>query len=168
MKIKIPKKWMGAKGRFVLQYQWWRGPIIIRKGPSRQQWILWLDNTPYVSDSDPASGSATLTKASFDDKWRDKGRSAADEVPPQTDLNPTKATPSWVRIVDEGTYEIIDEEPLFKKIRFNGNLLKGLWIMTREDPRTEIWVLERTETVTLSFTSRRVYSEGHVDSHSGG
>ena len=92
-----------------------------------------------------------MAKADYDAKWREKGRDSPDEVPPHTDLNPTKATPSWVRILDEGEYEIIDEEPLFRKIRFDGQLLQGLWIMEREDPRTEIWVFRRTRSINLSL-----------------
>ena len=147
VKIAIPKKWLGASMQYVLQYQWWRGPIVIRRGPSRQQWLLWLGDDCYVLDSDPLSGPVTATRIDVSSKWRDKGEKEAEEVPAKTDLNPTKATPSWIRMIDRGTVEVIDKQPLFMKLRFDGDYMRGLWIMEREDPRTELWTLRQTESV---------------------
>ncbi|RLF28108.1 MAG: hypothetical protein DRN14_04615 [Thermoplasmata archaeon] len=151
VKITIPKKWLGSRNEFVLQYQWWRGPIIIRRGPSRQQWLLWMDDECYSLDADPTMGEVTATLLeNVPSEYRDYGKKEPQEVEPGTPLNPTKKTPSFIAVIDHGSYEVIDDEPLFRKIRFNGKLLDGLYVMERENPNTDLWILRRTETINNS------------------
>jgi len=129
-----------AVSRWLLQYQWWRGPIIIRRGPTKDIWIarFILDDGVYEVQmtDDPREGktSGIIEKTEYDEFWDVKDKVIA--VPPRTKYNPTKETPSYLVTVESGKVKVLEREPLFWKIDIGAN---RTFIMKRADPTENIW-----------------------------
>lgn len=139
IKITIPKKWKGGKTKGVLQYVFWRGQIVVRKGPSHQLWILWIGDQAYGIDRDPLKeGGGVATELSIDKRWRDRHN---EDVPPGTDLNPTKATPAYIMKVVEDSLNLYQDDPMIKKFEW----LDRCWLLEKEDPNGTTWILKEVE-----------------------
>ena len=152
-----------VKGKFVLQYHWWRGPIIIRHGPSVYHWDVRIDTGEpelihFVLEENPLEAddiSATLKPC------KDKNTMTVEYLPPPKDapysewkeqsipfntpLNSTKATPAFIEIIDKGDCLVLIDKPLFKKFQFKGKKLEGLWIVERKTPEEAFWEFKRSE-----------------------
>jgi hypothetical protein len=59
------------------------------------------------------------------------------------DMNPTKATPSQMKRLDDGVVEILDERPGFKRVRFRGRFMKGTFTLIATDEDRRQWQLTR-------------------------
>ena len=71
---------------------------------------------------------------------------AEGDIKPQTVLNPTKATPSKIEVVDKGTaVMLISEKELYKMMFKDSKKLVGLWLLSPESKGAKIWKLDRTE-----------------------
>lgn len=195
---------------FALHWHWWRGPIVVRRGPSEQHWDVRIDNgempfphfqcteNPAVIDKTtcvykpckvkealkwngsiaPAGVTKELVEVTViervdetaegqiytvkdkkgdlhtskpvrfprlkkDDKvWMDHLERLWTIVNP--DANPTKNTPAYSVLIDDGKAEVLEDSDLFKKVRFKGKNLKGIYTYIREDPKTDIWVMEKS------------------------
>jgi len=130
-------------GKFVLQYQYWRGPIIIREGPSREQWNLLLDFggklLKFVLNDNILEVNKT---AGYEDKVKAEDFSAEGEIKPKTRLNPTKETPCWIEKLDSGSFKVFDKKPSFIKVEFKGKKLGGLWAFSKKE---NVWEIERSK-----------------------
>lgn len=141
------------RGRFVLQHQWFRGPMQVRFGPSAQYWFIRIDHGessfPAIKFTISPEKETELSVTFKREKTRDYmvlGRKV-ERIRPGHSLNPTKETPSFITIQDSGTIEVLSDSDTFKKFNFHGKKLKGLWVMKREDPKSEWWVFSRSETI---------------------
>lgn len=151
-------------GEFVLQYHWWRGPVVVRRGASEyhydfrayfgkipfEHWVL--EENPLEQ---PEGVSATLKSC------RDKKTLSVEYNPPprgsplteykkhsvpfNTTLNPTKETPAFIQIIDAGKVIKLIDKPLFKKYQIANGKMKGLWIVERTDPKGKIWKFSKSE-----------------------
>jgi len=134
-------KSMLSKSRWLFQYQWWRGPIIIRRGPSRELWFLRVIKPDGVIEvkmtGDPRRSTVpgTITETEYDEFW-DIGINEIVEVPPNTVYNESKNTPSWLMTLDSGKAEILQYEPLVVKINLDS---ETSFFATRSTPEEEIW-----------------------------
>lgn len=140
----------GDQSHFVLQHHWWRGPIVIRFGPSTEHWDLrvkpdskiWhlvLKNNPL-----DLSGSVMgYEKPCTDPEAMKKGIKDIEELEPGTEWNPTKDTPAFIKALDHGNCTVLEDSDTFKKIEFKGEHLRGLWTFTREDPESDLWIMAR-------------------------
>jgi len=113
---------------FSLHRRWFKGQTVIRRGPSQVVYDLRIQTGQgikhYVLDYDPLTTvevSATSGQ-SIDSKWFDVGRGVAEELVPGSELNPSKNTQAWTRLLDEGRVEQTNGQ-----IQFYGRNLKGLW-----------------------------------------
>jgi len=58
-----------------------------------------------------------------------------------------KNEPGYVKALDWGRVLVLEDSPLFKKFQFKGKQLKGIWIMHRSSPETDIWIFERSKDI---------------------
>jgi len=137
--IKIDfEKQVTAKVPFVLQYQYFRGPVLVREGPSKEIWTLRIAMSPtrvlafQLSNNPQKTGQLSATLNIEDTaKYMD----VEGEIKPQTYLNPTKETPSYISIIDKGETIVLIDGEMFKKFEFKGEKMHGIWICekTREE-----------------------------------
>lgn len=121
---------------FVLQEQTWRGPIQIRVGPSRTLWHLRLDvGRPelivaemYLNPLDNKRLAADVKDDPHKESMKLQGA-----IKPSHYLNPTKATPSNIEILDSGKASVLAYSDKFLKVQLKGELLKGLYEAKRSD-----------------------------------
>jgi hypothetical protein len=137
---------------FTLSWQFWKGQTVIRTAPSRQVWHLMLDDTEggldtWILQADPLSGEERITAVEKHRRSKDllafdgevePGQKVGSEV-----LNETKNTPSVIRIQDRGKAELLDDQHMFKKVRFDGKKFKGIFTLTQEEEGSDIWLFER-------------------------
>jgi site-specific DNA-adenine methylase len=150
---------------FTLSYQAWKGQTVIRTAPSRQVWHLLLDDPDgglesWILQADPLSGEDRITAVEKHRRSKDllsfdgeaaPGQKVGDEV-----LNETKNTPSAIRIQDRGKAELLDDQRTFKKIRFDGDKLKGIFTLTQEEEGSDIWLFERGKEPSRSIPGKEV------------
>jgi len=120
-------------GRFTLQYQTWKGPSPVRLGPSRFEYNIRIrvrgENMVVHCFNDPTKKRPVAATYEIADKdWRD----IEGAVEPGHPLNPTKATPSFIEIIDKGDVVVLEDLRDWKKFEFRGKILKGLFVMDRE------------------------------------
>jgi len=136
-------------GRFVLHYQWFKGPSPVRRGPTTERWIIWIDyGAPkliqivmHMNPIDNPRVGALFEKIA-EKEWIDwEG-----DVPPGTLMNPTIETPSGLEILDRGDVTVFEDGLRFKKFEFFGRKIAGLWAAERE-PGTDYWWFFRTEAI---------------------
>ena len=137
--------------RFTLSWQFWKGQTVVRAAPSRQIWHLLLERDGGLYDwqlaADPLSGepqiAAVLTERSTKVLLDFDGDVAPGERVGGDVLNDTKATPSSVRVQDRGEVELLDDQPAFKKLRFHGAKLEGVFTLVAEEAGSAIWQFAR-------------------------
>jgi len=97
----------------------------------------------FVCYKNPARWDSVFTIRKYDPdvRWLKK----EGYLPPGTVGNPTKDTPAWIKILSKGQAYIITDQPMFMRLRFVSGALKGLWIATREAPKSDHWILSRAE-----------------------
>lgn len=137
-----------AIGRFALQYHFFRGPTIVREGPSRFHYDLRADFGGgrlwrWRFELDPLDQPAS--SGQFDSEEDPKLIEAAGFYPPGSgELNPTKETPAFIERVDSGDAVLLVDQPGFKKVLFRGKRLSGTWTFARRDAE---WQVERSAEV---------------------
>jgi len=131
---------------FVLMHHWWRGPFVIRFGPTVEHWDLFIDGTQIVMDRNPLKvrSNAIVRKPYSPDFWK-KGREEAEYIKPGSPGNPTKETDCWVQALDWGQVSVLEDGELFKRWNFRGKTLKGTYVMRRENAHINLWVFEKAE-----------------------
>jgi len=142
-----------VKVSFALQYQFFRGPIVVRQGPSQEFWTVRIATSPsrvlsFQLAADPLKSRAV--SATLDIERTDKYLDVQGDVPPGSPLNPTKNTPSSIVIQDRGEVLVLIDDETFKKFEFRGEKLRGLWIARRPTPDAAFW--EIVQTLDVSTT----------------
>jgi hypothetical protein len=141
-----------AAADFALSWQWWKGQTVVRATPSRQVWHLMIAGKDgvdraddYQLQKDPLSGEKAIT-AVLEEGGTDSDQALKFEgdVEPGKDVegllaNDTKNTPSRVSIQDNGKVEFLEDGPTFKKLRFKGKKLKGIFTLVVEEPGSKLW-----------------------------
>ena len=72
------------------------------------------------------------------------------QLKPGTPANPTKDTPAFMELTDEGSLEFLEVSQTFKKAVFHGKVLKGAYVLARESASTEFWEFQRSAGPQLS------------------
>jgi len=79
-------------------------------------------------------------------------------VPAKHPLNPTKATPAFIKVLDRGNFKITLDKPEKKVIQFKGRLLKGEWHFEKKNDDWQIFqkrAMEReTEIIKIDQEQR--------------
>ena len=134
--------------KFALSWQFWKGQTVVRAAPSRQVWHLIFDNprgglTTWILQRDPLSGEKQITALLKPRSQKDLLTFDGDAPPGERIggdvLNDTKATPSTIRIQDQGTVEFLEDQRAFKKVRFKGKQLKGIYTLVAEEVGSDVW-----------------------------
>ena len=132
-----------AASEFHLTYQFWKGPKVVREGPSRERYLLWIkigekflifrlnDN---ILEANKSGGMF------LDDAWGAEEYGKIGYVKPGAVLNPTKDTPSFIRLLDSGRVVVLRDTPELKEMDFEGDELREVVIFRREDDQ---WYVER-------------------------
>jgi len=122
------------EAEFVLQEQTWKGPVVIRTGPSRSIWWVRVNvGRPELMAlkfyQSPLDNPQVSVEVGADGHQASMGLEG--ELKPGHYLNPTKDTPSAIDILDQGKASVLSASPDFIKIRLDGKRLKGLFGLTR-------------------------------------
>ena len=166
LQVKPKEKILKRSVPFVLQWHWWRGPEVVRAGPSAEHWDLRFDFKErdgllhFVLEENPLKATevtAILKPCPYKEwmkvegylppkKERDKMKEEERrKLPPGIEeANPTKDTPSYIKILDKGSAVVFEDKENFKKFQFKGKKLSGLWIFKREN-QSAFWIMKKSE-----------------------
>ncbi len=148
-----------SKAEFILQHHWWRGPIVIRFGPSTEHWDLRIlqDKKIWhlVLKNNPLDVKAAMgyEKPCTNLEAMEKGKKGTEELEPSTEWNPTKDTPAFIKALDFGDCVVLEDSDLFKKVDFKGKELKGPYAFTREDPDSDFWIMSASDLTKTELSS---------------
>jgi|GEM_PF-3183693 len=147
---------------FKLDFHWSEpAELVKRRSPAHKHWDLRIDGdlkkkTGYIFHAvlelnplEVDSTSAYLKKCKGDEggiDWMNVGK----EKTVKFTKGPgtfEKNEPGYIRALDWGRVLVLEDSPLFKKFQFKGKKLKGIWIMYRSSPDTDIWIFERSKNI---------------------
>jgi len=133
-----------AVTEFRFTYQFWKGPKVVREGPTRERFLLWIKTgekylifklNDNILEADETGGMIR------EDNWGNEEYRKTGYVKPGTPLNPTTDTPSFIRLLGSGKAIMLIDKPELKKIQFKGKKLKGVFLFKRAEDH---WYVERT------------------------
>ena len=144
---------------FIIRRHWWRGAVIVRGMPV-QHWDLVIDSgkdyldefnlelDPLIKENLEAGIPAFRKKCEIGTpkgepfrKWMEFEGS----IPPNHPEwgNPNKKIPAYMKTVDKGKVNWIEDTDLFSSFEFKGKAVKGYVTIRREEPESDIWVMRR-------------------------
>lgn len=132
--------------RFALKYQYFKGQVQVRLGPTTQYWSIYMPRTKgftWIKLLDDPLKNDVVAARFLVEPFTDADK-AEGLIPPGHPLNDTKNTNSWIESVDSGELVIYEDATVFKKYLFKGKVFKGLWIATRE-PDSVIFEFKKTK-----------------------
>jgi hypothetical protein len=156
---------------FVLQRHWFRGQVVVRRGPSREFWDLRF-NMPgekglrhYVLSDNPVEAEETSAalQPNSDAAWLNPEKFLPKDseagglfIPPKDSPearkvrikgieqeNPSKNTPSFLDEVAKGKATFLIDKDDLKRIRFESKKFKGLFTLEREEQGGLLFMLKR-------------------------
>lgn len=131
-----------AEFKFIKQT--WRGQKVIREGPSRTlYYIILKQDKSYFSLALNTSLLSSQTASGLPFRHPTPLWTAEGEIKPGTKLNPTKATPSKIGVLDQGKAIILIEDKV-KKFILKGKKLKGTWFAFQHED-SKLWTIEKSE-----------------------
>jgi hypothetical protein len=140
-----------AGDRFALKRIWWKGNTVVRGMPV-MHWELMLERAGKVrrfeTQENPLFQEQT-SGALVPETGKPPGGSGdwlsyEGEIPPGSKKNPNKKIDAATKNEDAGTAAFVADGPSFASFRLGGKSMRGLWVLKREDPGTDLWVLERS------------------------
>lgn len=159
-----------ARVDFSLAWQWWKGQTVVRAAPSRQIWHLAIEKPgggvyDFQLQRDPLSGEEVISAVLLDAGKELLGFEG--DVPPGTEvggvaMNETKATPSSVELVDRGRAELLEDGRTFKRVRFRGEKLRGLFSLVAEETGSDLWQFSPGGTPARAIPEEKARGDGHV------
>lgn len=138
--IAIKKEEDFLQADYRLTYQWWKGPKVVREGPSKAQYHIWLKTDKKILDF-LVNDNILESSATGGILYKDRTESEMDSegyVKPGTKLNPTKATPSFIKVLDKGEAIMLIDSLDLKKIQFKGAKMKGTFLFKNIESYWEI------------------------------
>lgn len=165
LEVKEPKK-LSLEGKtvdFILQYEWWKGPEVIRgvrqnkfyvklRDGSNVQAISFREKKPDITVEDAGINAmihkvkSGPLKGSGPTDWMDfEGIIGPEEPGHPAEI---KKLPLHVQIIDKGKAQVIEDSDTFKSLQFKGKSLKGYYILKREGPESKFWVWEKSKLPT--------------------
>jgi len=159
-----------ARVDFSLAWQWWKGQTVIRAAPSRQIWHLAIEKPgggvyDFQLQKDPLSGEEVIGAVLLDAGKELLGFEG--DVPPGAKvggvpMNETKATASAVELVDRGRAELLEDGRTFKRVRFRGEKLRGLFSLVAEEAGSDLWQFSPGGTPARAVPEEKARGDGHV------
>jgi len=144
---------------FIIRRHWWRGQIVVRGMPV-QHWDLVIDAgrgyldefnlelDPLINENletgIPAFRKKCKTETPKGESFQ-KWMEFEGSIPPNHPEwgNPNKKIPAYMKIVDRGKVNWIENTELFCSFEFKGKALKGYVALRRESPDADIWVMRK-------------------------
>jgi hypothetical protein len=126
---------------FILSYRQWQGAKIIRDLPV-SDYHLKISNKKFHLLQDPTFKMPTEGISALEFEGRN-GYFISGTKSPSSSVNPNKKINATIDILDQGTAEIIADEPLYLHVRFSGKKLKGLYYFKKSSRSTKLWTLKR-------------------------
>jgi hypothetical protein len=149
--IKKKEVVIDQKARFILQRQSCKGPKVVREAPTTVEehlLIVYNDTKMDLVAEGKMSflhppGSCYYNR----DRIEVNTRLEAEEgdVKPKTVLNPSKATPCHLEIIDRGEATVFEDNAGFKKFQFKGKELKGILTFAQDSPDSTIYNFKRSK-----------------------
>lgn len=141
---------------FTYSRRTFKGPVVIRFGPSREEFHLYLKSKgrglkDFVSlDSLLTNEKVSAILEELDDvRWLE----FEGDIPPGAPGNPTKDTPAEQKILAQGQATILQDTAMFVKFELQSEELNGLFVAKRRKDE-ELWDVERSASVGEPTTSR--------------
>jgi 2'-5' RNA ligase len=145
---KVKKSAEEESAPFALLRHWYRGPIIIRFGPSSIHYDLLIKHEgklyTFELERDPRDNKEIAAYLYTDHGLTEEDLTNTEEkrLQPGTKLNPTKNTPGWLTPEEHGQVEILESGDLRWRLRFKKGDLKGTWSLIRDEGQP-IWTMQR-------------------------
>ena len=129
--------------------QTWKGPTVIREGPSRTRY--------YFTICQDTKGSAKFALSTQNNPLENKElacvkyehaaelcalKEKVTDVKPETKLNETKDTPSKIERLESGRASILANTN-FRRFRLKDGKLEGTWIAFQREEGSTIWTLKQ-------------------------
>lgn len=154
---------------FIIQHRWYRGPKIVRGGPSYEEFDMKIGNMQFRLDKDPLK--ETSMSAKEEDQvlrpqfWKPQEKPI--ELKPNTPENEKPNTPAFLVTHTSGTVDILEDKSMFKKFDFKSGL-SGIWIMKRTSPQG-VWDFERSKSQEqeMKITLSKPFVESYKETKEG-
>ena len=134
------------QGKYALKYHWFaKVGMKKRLGASKFHFDLFLldkKKEHFELDLDPLENPAISIHPPAPDMAHEV--EAEGFIKPGELGNNTKETGVWIEPWASGKMLVLEDSPVFKKIRFYGKL-KGVWAFERESPTAEFWEMRLTQ-----------------------
>ena len=129
--------------------QTWKGPTVVREGPSRTRY--------YFAICQDTKGSVKFALATQNNPLENKELACVTfteatalcaldakvtEVKPRSKLNTTEDTPSKIELIERGRASILANTN-FRRFRLKDGKLEGTWIAFQREEGSTIWTLKR-------------------------
>ena len=133
-----------AHGEFKFLKQTWRGPKVIRVGPSRiLYYFIFKQAQNYFALALNTSLLASETATGLPFRYPIPLWTAEGEVAPGSKLNPSKATPSTIEVHDQGKATVLSEGK-FKRLILFGKNLKGVFAAFPQEG-SNLWTIQKSK-----------------------
>lgn len=134
-------------GEFKFLKQTWRGQKVILEGPSRTLYYFVLKRGKnYFALALNASLLASETATGLPFRHPIPLWTAEGEVAPGSKLNPSKATPSNIEVLDQGKVTVLKEKESNSKstkLILFGKKMKGTWAAFQQDG-SNLWTIQKS------------------------
>ena len=129
-------KEMSESSDFILSKRTWKGQTVVRDVPVDDYHIL----LPCpISKKFHLDKNPIFARESTADDFTEQGNFFKEGTyPPKSSINPNKKIPAKIEILDKGKFKVIRNEPNLIQVEFEGNLLKGLYVIKRTS-KGELW-----------------------------
>ena len=132
---------MASSSEFILTNRNWAGQLVVRGLPF-EDYHLKINSKKFHLDKDPSHKvpKVGISALQFEGKeaYFKEGKKQ-----PKTEVNPNLKISAFIEIVDQGSMEIIADEPLYFHVRFKGKKLKGLFHFRRTSQQSNFWSLKK-------------------------
>lgn len=140
-----------ARGlQFAVKRVWHKGPEVRRGMPIVRYWVLLhdgkkvLDAWDFGRDSDPLESDGLLA-IRRDTKEMEKLIDTAGEISADHPASQTKSLKNQFDTSDSGSASIISDQNDMLRLRFEGDVLKGIYVFLKRDPGGNSWVFQKAE-----------------------
>jgi len=150
----------GKEADFILQYEWWKGPEVVRKQRQGKFFIKLFDGQDVVAidfqKKYPISDEGVAVTKHKVLHGPLKGMKPIDwkkfegQIPSGEPAHPKaiKELPLNVDILDKGKVQVIEDSPTFLSLQFKGKKLKGYYVLVREAPEQDFWLFQKSKLPT--------------------
>lgn len=136
---KLLREKLGKKIRFALHYRYFKGQFVIRKGPTREYWDVYIGKIRFKCSENPFETETTAL--------RDISGNIDHEgiVPVGTPDNPYKSLVGHDDILMTGSAEILEDSPMVFKAVLKIKDKEFVLFASRDNTSTDVWTVKVEE-----------------------